>query len=181
MAKLCLDCQSRKPDTSVRGTCQAVTHIPNVQLPQKHQPWTDGANFTLCDACAEHYGLCAWCWGPLDGRGRVTVPTTKKFCRAFEQDNGTTIEGMYVGEQIVAQFNIDMFSGVTWDTRRTSWGVQHVATRIVPQGRMATLEMYFDLNRADPALEIELVQVTRSWWVSLANAKTWKIKVEVKQ
>lgn len=178
MAKLCRECQDKKPDTSVRGSCQAVSYIPNAQLPPKHQPWTDSANISLCEACADHYNICSWCWGPLDGGPRVTVPTDKKFCRAFEQDNGNHIEGMYVGEQIVAQLSVDIFSGLTWQPKRLSPGVRHVASRMVPQGQQAILEMYFDLNRADAKAEIELEEVASRWWVT-PSGKTWKVTVEI--
>ncbi len=183
MAKLCASCQEKKPDTSVRGTCQAGSHVQQSQLPSGHLPWTDSLNFTLCDTCAEHFSFCAWCWGPLHGHPQVTVPTDKQFLRVFEQDNGSHQTGMYVGEQVLVQFTIDRFSGMTWDVLDLSNGVRHVASRMVTEGggQYATLEMYFDLNKSDPDATIELEQVSSSRWASVSNPKTFKVTVEVKQ
>lgn len=181
MAKICKTCQEKKPDTSVRGSCQASSHVRATQLPNGHTPWTDSPNFSLCDACAEQFQLCAWCWGPLNGHSPVTVPTEKTFVRVNAQDNGKTIPGMYVGEQVLVEMTVDQFSGKTWKVKSTSSGVRLAAHRMITEGgQYGKLEMYFDLTRADPRAIIELVEVAEHHWVHVSNPQTWKVTVEVK-
>lgn len=180
MAKLCQECQGKKPDTSVRGTCMAPNYVQQSNLPQGHVPWTESPNFNLCDTCAEHFGRCAWCGGPLDGYGYSMLPTTKQFCKQFDSDNGNHVEGMYVGEQICAQFIIDVYSGIGWRVKSTSRNCRLAGQRQISDGgQYAWVEMYFDLNEAGQA-HIELEQASTRSWVSLPNPKTWKITVEVK-
>ena len=184
MAKLCKTCQEKDPDTTVRGSCQASSHVRATQLPNGHNPWTDSPNFTLCDACAEHFQFCAWCWGPLHGHSPVTVPTDKTFVRANAQDNGKTIPGMYVGEQVLVEMTVDRFSGKTWDVKSTSSGVRLAAYRMITEGgqwaQYGKHEMYFDLSRSDPKAFIELEEVAEHQWVNVTNPQTWKVIVEVK-
>lgn len=184
MAKLCSECQKKQPDLSVRGSCLAGTHVASAQLPKGHVPWTDSPNFTLCDTCADHFQLCAWCWGPINGAGRVTVPTNKTFCRQKDTHNGNHVEGMFVGEQILAELTVDMFSGKSWRVKSYSSGVRLVTQRLVVDssggGRFGTLELYFDLTQPDANAYIELVEDASRSWVTIANPKTWKITVEVK-
>lgn len=185
MAKLCPTCQKKKPDVSVRGSCQAPSYAPRNSIPQNHNPWTESPNFSLCDACAEQYKLCAWCWGPLDGGGGVLVPTDKQFTFVFEHQNGMHVEGMDVGEQILAELRIDVFSGITWKVKRLSRGVRFAFERVERDGgQFAAQQMYFDLDQADPKAVIELEQTIRSywWWTpTLTNPKTWSITVEVRR
>lgn len=188
MAKLCQDCAKKQPDLSVRGSCLAATHVPQGNLPKTHVPWTESPNFTLCESCADHFELCAWCWGPINGMGRVTVPTSQTFCRQFDKDSGNHVEGMYVGEQILAQLTVDLFSGVSWRVKSLSSGVRLATQRLVVDSsggggggaRFGFLELYFDLTKTDAHASIELVQEASRYWVSLANPKTWKVTVEVK-
>src|SRR5688572_25381942 len=114
MSKLCQTCQQKQFDNSFRGTCLAPNNVPQANLPQGHQPWTESPSFTLCGTCAEKFNLCQACWGPLNGWYGFTVPTDKQFCRQFSQNNGEHVEGMYIGEQILAQLPVDMFSGKQW-------------------------------------------------------------------
>jgi len=143
LAHLCPHCKEKKPDTSVRGTCQAASHIAQANLPRNHVPWTESPNFTLCDACGDHFGFCVWCWGPINGHGRITVPTDKTFVRAFEKEHGLHIEGMNVGEQVLAQFAIDRFMGQTWEVKDLSCGVRLAATRMVQDGGGDDLFVHF--------------------------------------
>lgn len=193
LAHLCPHCKEKKPDTSVRGTCQAAGHIAQANLPRNHVPWTESPNFTLCDACGDHFGFCVWCWGPINGHGRITVPTDKTFVRAFEKENGLHIEGMNVGEQVLAQFAIDRFTGLIWEVKDLSCGVRLVATRMVQDGaaaddrwwwygsRYAWLEFYFELDRSNPAAHIEMVQASKYEWRPITKPKIWRVTVEVRQ
>jgi len=181
MAKLCSSCQDRKPDTTVRGTCQAPSLLRGQPLPDKHQPWTDSPNFSLCDPCCEHFSRCAWCLGPLGYSYRV-VPTDKQFCVQFEKDNGNHVEGMYVGEQILVKLVVDAFSRTNWRPRYLSYGVRLATARFVfSGGRYGWLELYFDLDEADPKAEIKLIEAsTYGWWQPATTPKEWAITVEVK-
>jgi hypothetical protein len=155
MAKLCSGCKDKKADLTVRGTCTAPTATS--QLPPGHYPWTDSPNYCLCDACAEHFNLCAWCLGRLDGFGGQMVPTDKQFCVQGADDNGRHVEGMFVGEQILAKMVVDLFSGKQWRIKRTSYGVRLAAERFVAAGgRYAWQELYIDLDKANPKAEIVL-------------------------
>lgn len=189
MAKLCSECQKKQADLSVRGSCLAGTHVASTQLPKGHVPWTESPNFTLCDTCADHFQLCAWCWGPLNGSGRVTVPTNRTFCRQFDNNNGNHVEGMFVGEQILAQLTVDLFSGKSWRVRSTSPGIRLAVQRLVVDSssgggfggaRYGYLELYFDLTVPDAKGYIELVEDASRSWISIPNPKTWKVTVEVK-
>jgi hypothetical protein len=183
MAKLCKGCQEKKADLSVRGSCQTPNILPpGHPLPDKHTPWTDSINFSLCDACAEKFEVCAWCWGPLDGTGQTMVPTDKPFCRQFLDNNGNHVEGMFVGEQILAQLAIDLFARKNWVVKRLSTGVKfnEKCSRLVRTGgQYAWLELYFDLNLVNSKAEIELEEVQGSGWSSKKTGNTWKITVEV--
>lgn len=181
MAKLCHECQQKKADTSVRGTCMAPSYVKAGNLPQGHFPWTESPNFTLCDACADHFGRCAWCGGSLSGWNSSLLPTNKRFCQQFDNDNGGHIEGMYVGEQILVKLTIDLYSGVSWRARSLSRGVRLSNQRIITEGgQYGWLEMYFDLNEVDSKAAIVLEQEASRSWVSLKNPKTWGVTVEVK-
>ncbi len=117
MAKLCSECAQKKPDQSVRGTCGAPNYVKAGGLPQGHFPWTESPNFTLCDACADHFGRCAWCGGSLTGWNYSLLPTTKRFCQQDDKSSGGHVEGMYVGEQILVRLTVDLYSGVSWRVR----------------------------------------------------------------
>lgn len=181
MAKLCRDCQQKKPDTSVRGTCMAPSFVASAALPQGHFPWTESANFSLCEACSEHFDRCSWCGGPLSGYGQNLLPTTKRFCQQSDQDSGGHVEGMYVGEQILARLTVDLYSGISWRVKSLSRGVRLGAQRVITEGgQYGFLELYFDLNEVDSKATILLEQEASRWWVSLPNPKQWGITVEVK-
>ena len=181
MAKLCSECSQKKADQSVRGTCGAPNYVKAGGLPQGHFPWTESPNFTLCDACADHFGRCAWCGGSLTGWNYSLLPTTKRFCQQDDKSNGGHVEGMYVGEQILVRLTVDLYSGVSWRVRSLSRGVQLANQRIVTEGgQYGYLEMYFDLGVVDSKAAIVLEQEASRSWVSLKNAATWGITVEVK-
>ncbi len=183
MPTLCKVCQEKKPDRTVRGTCQSPNYVPQDKLPRGHTPWTDSPNFSLCDACEEEFSLCAWCFGPLSGRTSITVPTNKDFCRQFEADNGNYVKGMYVGEQILVQMIVDLHAGIAWKVKSTSSGVKLAAMRPVTDGgQFGWQELYFDLNKAGQDVHIELEEVQSSWWGNTSSTgKTWRITIEVKQ
>src|SRR6185369_4090994 len=153
MAKLCEPCKAKpQPAGIYHGQCQA-------KIASACNAWTHDFTFTLCDPCADQLNRCAWCWGPLDGSwGRCDVPTTKQFCRQYWQDNGKHVEGMDVGEQILVQLPVDLYTYLTWKPRIMSPQVSYYGFRLVREPgnwREATLEMYFDLNR--PAEKAEIV------------------------
>ncbi len=182
MANLCNSCQERKPDTSVRGTCQSPSLLRTAPTPDNHKPWTDSPNFILCDPCAEYFSRCAWCMGPINGYGVRIVPSDKQFCTQFDKDNGNHIEGMYVGEQILVKMVVDAFSGSLWRPRYLSYGVRlaHVRT-VFNGGRYGWLELYFDLNEADPKAEIRLIDApVYRWYQPATTPNEWAITVEVK-
>jgi hypothetical protein len=183
MAKLCAGCKDKKPDTSVRGTCTAPSATP--VLPPTHMPWTESPNLGLCDGCAEHFQLCAWCLGPIDGWGVISVPTNKQFCVQSAQNDGGHVAGMYVGEQILAKMVVDLFSGKQWRLKSASPGVRLAHQRLVAAGgQYAWQELYIDLDRANPKAEIELEEAYAGrWWgpPQTGSNTTWKITVEVKQ
>lgn len=189
---LCSCCKEKKPDTSVRGTCLAASHIQQANLPREHLPWTDSPNVTLCNACGDHFGFCVWCWGPINGHGHISVPTDKSFVRTFEKENGLHIEGMDVGEQILAQFSIDRFMGQTWKVKELSCGIRLATTRMVQEdgghdrwwwygSRYAWLEFYFDLERSNPSAHIELVEDSVHHWRPISKPKIWRVTVEVRR
>jgi hypothetical protein len=180
MARICQECQNGKPDTSMRGSCQAPNHVATVSLPPGHVPWTDSFQFSLCDECAEHFGQCAWCRGSLYGVAPQLVPTRKRFCQQFDEDSGSHVEGMNVGEQIMVKLTIDLYSGISWGVKSASPGVFLGSQRTITEGgQFGFLELYFDLSRVDPTAKIELVQVATRSWVMLKNPQTWQVTVEV--
>src|SRR5438105_937947 len=151
MAMICPSCKTKpQPPGTYRGTCRANQSA-------ECQAWTEDFAFTLCDRCAEYMGRCAWCWGPISGGWGVEVPTTKQFCRIFEQENGKHVEGMDVGEQMLVQFTVDPYSWYTWtfDRSASSWDVSYHGFRLImdpTNWRQATLECYVNLNaRAEKA------------------------------
>jgi hypothetical protein len=195
MAKLCESCAKKKADTSVRGSCNTPSN-PGGSLPQGHNPWTESPMFSLCDACAEQFKTCAWCLGPLDGSGAVTVPTEKQFCRQFLQDDGKHVKAMYVGEQILVQLPYDRWSWKTWGVDYLSYGIEYDDGRVVGVPgdddyysywygpREGWLEMYFNLTEADSKGVIRLKERGISnWWgtPTITNPKTWEITVEIKR
>ncbi|MBX9691317.1 MAG: hypothetical protein K2Z81_02965 [Cyanobacteria bacterium] len=179
MAKLCNACQDRKPDTSVRGTCQAPSQ--GQPLPDDHKPWTDSPNFSLCDPCADHFKRCAWCRAPLHNTYRL-VPTDKQFCVQFAENNGNHVDGMYVGEQVLVRLVVDSYSRTAWRPKYLSYGVRLSYARFVfDGGQFGWLELYFDLNEADPKAEIQLIEAPAySWWQPVTTPNEWAITVEVK-
>lgn len=184
--KLCPTCQQKPtPPGTYRGQC-----LPKVS--QNCKAWTDDYALTICDPCAEEMGRCAWCWGPLNGSwGAPVVPTEKQFVRAFDRDNGIHIEGMDVGEQVLVQLVVDVYSGRTWRVKRTSREIRFHGYRTVrdPHNwRLATLELYFDLNDATEKGEIVLEDApdqSRWWWwgppPSTGKQKEWRCTVEVRR
>jgi hypothetical protein len=163
--KLCPECKDKPIDTSVAGRCQT----PSVHIPTGHQPWTDGMSLTMCDACCEKFERCARCNGPLTGGGGVVVPTEKQFVRINGKENGRHITGMYIGEQILIEQYVDVYSGMTWRVKKLSSGVRLYGRReiAVPGNwRMQKLELYFDLTDADPKAVIELEESANSRWAS---------------
>ena len=181
--KLCLTCREKTPDTSVRGTCQAASHMRATQLPDDHDPWTASPNLTLCNGCADRFKMCAWCWGPLDGHSPVTVPTEKRFTIADANMNGKHITGMHVGEQVLVKLTVDRFSAKTWKIADYSYGVRLAASRMITDGgqwgQYAKLELYFDLDEKDPKAFIELVEGSDHRWFSVPNPQTWKVTIGV--
>jgi hypothetical protein len=186
MAKLCPTCQQKpQPPGTYRGQC-------NAQASPNCKAWTEDFVITLCDPCAEELGRCAWCWGPLDGGRGVEVPTTKQFVRAFVRDSGKHFSGMEVGEQVLIELQIDLYSGYTWrlNRRESSPEVSFYGYRIIrdPQDwRNAALEIYIDLNGANEQAKIVLEEVAdsgRSWWWGpppASNNKPWQCTVEIRR
>lgn len=184
MAKLCQACQSRpQPSGTYHGQCQghASTNC---------KAWTEDFAFVLCDNCAEELDRCAWCLGPLDGTwGGAVVPTNKPFVRLFETDNGSHVSDTNVGEQILVQLQIDLYSWVTWKVEQLDEGITFAGYRLIRNQQdfqNATLEMYFDLNEAAESAEIVLVQGPdnsryRGWAPPQPkNVKRWRCTVEIK-
>jgi hypothetical protein len=165
MAKLCPECKDKPLDTSVAGRCGTpATHVPT-----GHLPWTEGMSLTMCDACCDKFDRCARCNGPLSGGGGIVVPTEKQFVRVNEKENGRHVTGMYIGEQILFEAYVDVYSGMTWRTQSLSPGVRLYGRREVAvpgNWRMVKLELYFDLTEADPKAYIDLVLAANSRWAS---------------
>lgn len=183
-ARRCPGCQDKTADTSARGTCSAP-QIPSAaaNLPDGHTPWTDSVNYAFCDACVDHFKVCQWCGGPLNGYGWQTVPTEKDFCVQQINDNGNHVEGMKVGQQILCNMPVDLFSGKTWRVKRTSYGLREYGQRFWYSGSPYWFwqEIYIDLNLAQSKGEIELEQVSYDWWTGAMNVTaSWKITVEVR-
>jgi hypothetical protein len=182
---LCKDCKSKQFDMTVRGTCQAPYNMPAATLPADHTPWTESPSFILCAPCATKLGLCQACQGPLSGSGGLTVPTDKQFCRQFPNNNGNHVKGMYVGEQILAQMMVDLYSGKLWRIKTLGEGVKFYGQRLIRDGnsRYGYQELYFDLTDPNAKAVIELEErysSSWSWFSPPANStSTWKITVEI--
>jgi hypothetical protein len=165
MANLCPTCKGKtQPPGTYRGQCHAK------QSPEC-EAWTEDFAFTLCNACSEHMGRCAWCLGPINGGWGAEVPTTKQFCRVYENQNGIHVSGMDVGEQILVQFTVDPYSWYTWrfDPYRSSSDVSYYGFRLImdpTNWRQATLECYVNLNRASDKAQIVFVEgpIDNPWW-----------------
>lgn len=180
MTNLCHQCQKNKPDTTMRGSCQAPNYVAQSNLPSDHIPWTESFEFSLCEFCSEHFGQCSWCRGALYGESLEMVPSKKRFCLQENSDNGSHVEGMNVGEQILVKLTIDLYSGLSWGPKSLSNGVQLDCMRLVTDGgQYGFLEMYFDLTLVDPLAKIELQQFASRNWVNLQNPQTWSITVDV--
>lgn len=187
MAKLCPTCaQKPQPPGTYRGSC-------NANASQNCKAWTDDFVLTLCDPCAEQLGRCAWCWGPLDGGyGDAVVPTTKQFVRVFHpHDNGKHVPGMNVGEQVLAQFVVDLYSGNTWRLNRSasSREVSYYGFRLIrdPQNwRQATLELYVDLDAPCEKAKLVFEEAADSggyrWWSPPPpSGKPFELTVEIRR
>jgi hypothetical protein len=185
MAKLCNGCKNKAFDQSVRGTCQAVNMLPAANLPDGHMPWTDGPKLILCDACCDHFKQCAMCFGPIDGYGRNFTPTDKQFVRVFPNQNGIHITGMNIGEQVLCQMQVDLYTGMGWVPSAWSNGIRLAQSRLVVDGgRYGTLELYFDLEEANPKALIVLQEgyIFQRWWSpSIPNPKGWMCTVEIRR
>lgn len=179
MAKLCPTCQKKtQPPLTHRGTCHA-------QASSDCKAWTEDFAFTLCQPCSDHLQQCAWCLGPIDGGQGVEVPTNKNFTRVFQKDAGLHVTGMNVGEQVLLQLTIDLYSGYTWqlNRRKSSSEVYLYASRVIrdPQNwRQGTLEMYVDLNTTCEKAAIVFEEVPSSRW-SAPSSKTWECTVEIRR
>lgn len=176
MAKLCPECEKKPADRSVAGRCQTPTTL----VPTGHQPYTDSPSFTMCDACCEQFERCGRCNGPLKGGGGSVVPTDKQFVRVTE--DGRHVKGMFIGEQILIEKYVDVYSGMTWHVKKVSKGVRLYGKREVQvpgNWRYVKLELYFDLTEADAQASIELVEEANSRWASGSGA-TFSCTAEVR-
>lgn len=180
MAKLCPTCKQKpQPPGTYRGTCHG-------KVSTDCKAWTEDFAFTLCEPCAEQLERCAWCLGPINGGWGVDVPTTKQFVRKFQNDNGSHTPGMEVGEQVLVQLMVDMYSGYTWQLNRSksSREVSLYGFRLIrdPQNyRQGTLELYIDLNGAAEKAKIFLDETASGsrWWTPPPTGKTWECTVEI--
>ncbi len=87
---------------------------------------------------------------------------------------------MNIGEQILIQKYVDVYSGLTWVTKKLSAGVKYYGKReiAVPGTRMIELELYYDLTDADPEAVIEVVEQANSRW-STGGGTVMRVTAEV--
>jgi len=92
------------------------------------------------------------------------------------------IEGMYIGEQVLIQKYVDLYSGLTWVTKTLSPGVKYYGKRevAVPGTTMIELELYYDLTEADNEAVIEVVEQANSRWSS-GGGTIMRVTAEVKR
>ena len=181
MFYLCPECKRKpQPPGLHRGQCQA-------KVSPECKAWTDDFVFTLCEPCGKHLELCVWCSGPIDGGSGAVVPTAKQFVRAFQNDSGKHITGMNVGEQVLVQLMVDLYSGYIWtyDRWASSSEVRLYGSRLIrdPQDwRHATLELYIDLNVANEKAKIVVSESSvGSWWTPPPSSKKWECTVEIRR
>ena len=165
--QLCPDCQKKPALPNLyRGQCHAKA-CPDCKA------WTTDFALTMCDPCAEALGRCAWCLGPITGGLGATVPTTKQFCRRFPNDNGSHVPGMNVGEQILVEMRVDLYSWITWRPKFTDPEISYYGYRVLRDPRdwrHGTIEFYFDLNRvAVYAIGVDGTDEPPAYWQSLEN------------
>lgn len=175
MARLCPECEKKPFDATVAGRCLT----PSANIADGHHPYTDSPSFNMCDACCEKFDRCARCNGPLSGGGGDVVPTEKQFVRVTQAEH---VEGMNVGEQILVQKYVDLYSGLTWVVKKLSPGVKYYGRRevAIPGRPMIELELYFDLTEADPEAVIELVEQANSRW-STGGGTIMRVTAEVRR
>jgi hypothetical protein len=113
--------------------------------------------------------------------------------RAFVRDSGKHFSGMNVGEQVLVELQIDLYSGYTWrlNRQKSSPEVSFYGYRIIrdPQDwRHAALEVYVDLNGANEEAKIVLEEVVDSgdrgwWWWTPPPSKNppWQCTVEIRR
>ena len=186
--QLCPNCQKKpQPPMLHRGQCQ-VHFSPDCKA------WTADFAFTMCDPCGEALERCVWCLGPISGGGGAEPPTNKQFVRQYSRDNGNHITGMNVGEQVLVELQVDLWSYLSWipNMRESSPEVSYHGYRLVrdPQDwRHATIELYFDLNKVAENARIVVEEGVQThadrwwWWTPPApkNPKKWQCTVEIRR
>jgi hypothetical protein len=183
--KLCPACQKKPPPANLyRGQCHAQA-CPDCKA------WTTDFTLTMCDPCADFLGRCSWCLGPITGGLGADVPTTKQFCRRFADDKGSHVPGMNIGEQILVELRVDLYSPIVWMPYQTDPEISYYGYRTIRDPRdwrHGTLEFYYDLNRvAEKAriiLKEDLDPKFRSWWwtpPAPKNPRTWSCTVEIRR
>ena len=178
---LCSTCQPKTPHIFI-GHC--------VKCPKT----TTSFSFQLCDDCSKQLQECSWCRGPLSGASSpvVTTPSGVRFTVCRDNDNGTTVKGMLIGEQVHVTLTEDQWNGRQWAVKGTSWRFQQNGSPAFIQDptnpQYGTRTFVFDLQSSGNG-DIEIHEVTRNWgwWgggtsggTPITNGKQWKVTVQVK-
>jgi hypothetical protein len=189
---LCSNCQNRTP-SHITGSCQGKQQgnpCPNSTL---------SFNFKLCDTCSTATGQCKWCLQPLSGSSTTThtQSTGVPGVVVRDADNGRTLKGLNVNDQVQVILVEDTWSGAQWDIKTTGYGLtrqigsQFTADPNNQQYGIRTFLIDVKQNASGRTGDIELHEVQRNygygWYGSgsssfqpLPNGKQFKVSVQVK-
>lgn len=180
MSTLCSTCQNKKPQVFL-GTCRKCSAV------------TTSFDFQLCDTCAQNLQECKWCRAPLGATspsGPVHQTASPYFYVKQDSDNGATIKGATINEQVHVQLSEDQYSGKQWGIKTTGFGIGRPSaggTFAPDQGnpQFGRRIFVFDLKHTG-TYDIVMHEVSRGWgWggggggTPVANGKTWKITVKI--
>lgn len=180
---LCTNCTNLSLPTNVAGRCRKCSGL------------TEYFAYKLCSDCSEEQDQCERCEMPLTALSSPLVTPGSAAYRVTltDADDGKSVPGMKVGEEIVVTLEEDQYS-------QTEWGLKyHTAaaymfklkanngfTPYQGQYQKGTRELVFEvIGTGKGDLELEEKVRTYSWYRSIAtpsttpapNGKKWKCTV----
>jgi predicted secreted protein len=181
---LCQSCQKLALPTNVAGSCRSCT---------QH---TEYFAYKLCADCSETLDQCERCEVPLNlPASQLVLPGSVAFQVMLKDvDNGKTVSGMHIGEEVVVQLEEDQYSQTEWGVKNQSAiGAMLVLvanngfTPYTGQYQKGTRELVFEvINNGHITLELEEKVRQYSWYrqtaapssVTAPNGKQWKVDIK---